>query len=77
MKKKNPSRGTPETLNQTLQNAFIDYKKEGRVSESRLRKLVLIHVRDFIRNKLAPISIMADNEYAVEDLIKQFVKSLK
>lgn len=68
-------RGTPKTLNGAIQNAFEEYKKEKVTSEARLRKLVKLHVQDWIRQNVGVIVLESDlgpqSEKAVTRLTKR------
>ncbi len=69
------SRGTPKTLNQAVQNAFDEYKKEN-ASEPRLKKILLNHLRDYIRNKIGPAYLYADDQPEILKALQKFIKSL-
>lgn len=71
------SRGTPKTLNKAVQNAFEEYKSEKVTSEPRLKKHLLNHLRDYIRNKISPAYLIADDEQPeVLKALKKFMTSL-
>lgn len=71
------SRGTPKTLNQAIQNAFVDYKKYGHISEGRLRKELNLKLRDFLRNKIGPAYLIAGNDPEILKALDNFIKSLR
>lgn len=48
-------RGTPKTLNQAIQNAFLDFRSDSSQTEPRLRKILKLHVQDWINNVMSPI----------------------
>jgi len=49
-------------MNGAIQNAFLAYKKTGKVSEPVLRKLVKDHVQDWVRQQTG-IIVMAHEDF--------------
>lgn len=75
-------RGTPKTLSGAIQNAFVEYKEEGKNSEQRLRKLLKLHLQDFVRNKIGPTYLVAsdfddNDEPDMMRELEKFMKSIK
>lgn len=56
-------RGTPKTLNGAIQNAFLEFKANKNHSEQHLRKLIKLHVEDWIANQVQSIIVLEEPVY--------------
>ena len=68
------NRATPQTLDKAIDNAMEDFEEDPSFKVGTLKRLLKLHISDFIRNNLSSIMLKGDD--AVNDAVKKFVVKL-